>query len=147
MDCHSNTRQDMKVMRKYDSLVAFDVPLKMPYDIDKPIYGIAFNLGDCDRTEIEENWYSYIQYLCALCQWVKEGGTICADKGKTWVDKDGNQFKHSIYGGYLHDEYIPSVRAINYAIKFKYNPNLGDEDFFEDTDFIIKNMRKVWKRQ
>lgn len=29
--CHSNTRQYMGVMRKYDSLVAFDTPLKMGY--------------------------------------------------------------------------------------------------------------------
>lgn len=135
-------------MRKYDSVVAFDTPLRMPYDIEKPIYGIAFNLGDCDRSEMEQKIDYYIRYLCALCQWVKEGGSICdADNGKTWVDKDGNQFEHSIYGGYLHDEYIPSVKAINYAINFKCSPKLGDEDFFEDTDFIIKNMRRLWKRK
>lgn len=146
MGCHSDTRQYMRVMRKYDSLVAFDTPLKMPYDIDKPIYGIAFNLGDCDRTETEQNIYSYIQYLGAICKWVEEGGTISDDKGFVWKDKDGNRYRYSPYDGYLQ-EYVSSVKAVNYVIRFNCIPNLGDEDFYGDTNFITKNMKILWKRQ
>lgn len=133
-------------MRIYDGLIAFSHALKMPYDIDKPIYGVAFNLSGYDRKEIEQNLHSYIQYLCAICQWVNEGGSICDDNGNTWVDKDGNSYLFSIYDEYFKDKYLPHVKVINYTIIFNCNAELEDEDFYEDTDFITKNIGGLWKR-
>lgn len=146
MDCHSNTRQDMKVMRKFDSLVVFDTPLKMPYDIDKPIFGIAFNLGDCDRSKREQEIDYYIQYLCALCQWVKDGGTVSED-GNTWY-KDGNEYPFSTQKGYFSDKYLPNAYAknpINYVIKYGCNPKFETGDL--EGELIIKNkIREQWKK-